>query len=123
MPLVFLFDENLGSELQGMVIRHNRVQPAYAMNALQVGDGAAPPKGTTDSELLVWCQENNRLLVTWDKRSMPGHLADHLASGRHSPGVFLVRPIVKISELVIFLATVAYASDADEWRDRCVWIP
>jgi hypothetical protein len=38
-----------------------------------------------------------------DEHTMPKHLANHLAAGRRSPGVFLVRtaPLVEIVEFLI----------------------
>jgi hypothetical protein len=54
---------------------------------------------------------------------MRDHFLDHLASGRHSPGVFVVRPFRSYSEVVDFLVLAAYASEPDEWRDRVEFIP
>jgi hypothetical protein len=53
---------------------------------------------------------------------MPAHLADHLARGGRSPGVFLTRP-VPIPEIVDFLICAAYASEAPEWENQITFIP
>ncbi len=49
-----------------------------------------PPRGTLDPEILVWCEQNGTILVTNNRASMPVHLHDHLAEGRHIPGIFIL---------------------------------
>jgi hypothetical protein len=62
-------------------------------------------------------------LVTQDTDSMPAHLADHLAAGRHSPGVFMIRPRSTLPQILSFLRDTAYASESAEWQDRIQFIP
>jgi len=42
----------------------------------QIGDEGAPPKGTLDPELLLWCEANDYSLVTSNRASMLRHLRD-----------------------------------------------
>lgn len=80
-----LIDENLPPELADAI--HSR-DPILAVRG--VGDGIAPPRGTLDPQLLVWIEENDFLLVTNNRGSMPIHLSHHLADGRHVPGILQV---------------------------------
>ena len=73
--------------------------------------------------LLVWAERHNRILVTHDPDTMPGHLADHLRAGRHSPGIFMIRSRSSLPQIVSFLMEAAYASDPAEWRDSVEFIP
>jgi len=66
---------------------------------------------------------SGKILITNDRESLAAHLADHLNAGAHSPGIFQLRRRRTISEVLEFLATVAYASDPSEWRDRIEYIP
>jgi len=50
-------------------------------------------------------------------------LADHLTAGRHSPDLFLLRPLSPLPQIVDFLVAAAYASDASEWADVWRYIP
>jgi hypothetical protein len=54
---------------------------------------------------------------------MPRHLADHLAAGRHSPGVFMIRPHSTLPQILTFLRDAAYASELAEWQDKIQFIP
>jgi hypothetical protein len=49
-------------------------------------------------------------------------LAAHLQSGRTSSGIFIAREPLN-AELARFLVLIAFASGADEWRDRITFIP
>jgi hypothetical protein len=61
--------------------------------------------------------------VSEDKSTMPTHLADHLAAGRHSPGVMLIRSATSLREVLDHLVLTAHASEAHEWVDMVVFIP
>ncbi len=118
----FLLDENLRGPLWDAIERH-KLQVSEPIDVLRVGDETAPTLGILDPDLLIWCEGAGRILVSVDKRTLPGHFAEHLAVGRHSPGVFLIRPGQSIRAVVEFLSLVSDASDADEWRDAITYIP
>lgn len=113
-----LLDENVAPSLQRAVAR--RV-PGHDL--VRVGADGAPEWGTPDPDLLAWCEENDRILVTLDKATMPRHLAEHLRAGRHCPGVLIIRRTVALSLVVEALVLILEASEADEWRDRAWFIP
>jgi hypothetical protein len=85
------------------------VVPAFRMALLQqdpmmivwkIGDPGAPPVGTKDPDILDWCEEKRFILVTNNRKSMPEHLTDHLARGRHIPGILELNPNMGIGETV-----------------------
>jgi hypothetical protein len=80
-----------------------------------VGDESTPLKGTLDPEILCWCEENNCLLVTNNRRSMPRHLQDHLAIGRHIPGIFALRRQADIRQVIEDLILIALVSEEGEY--------
>jgi hypothetical protein len=88
-----------------------------------VGDADAPAFGTLDPEILAWCEENGFHLVTGNRRSMPRHLADHLAAGRHIPGILAVRRGASYGEVIEILLLAVEASWEDEFHDRIEYIP
>jgi hypothetical protein len=88
-----------------------------------VGDEGAPPKGTLDPEIIIWCEERGFILVTNNRTSMPVHLADHLQRGRHVPGIFILNPNMSAGETIDELILIASASDDDEYQDSIRYLP
>jgi hypothetical protein len=79
--------------------------------------------GLPDPEVLALAAEHDRILVTHDRQTMPGHFGEFLVQGNSSPGVFLVSQDEPIGEVIDELVLIWAASDAEEWRDRIVNIP
>src|SRR5437660_181315 len=77
----------------------------------------------SDPEVLALAAEQNRILVTHDRWTMPRHFGEFLMCGRSSPGVFLVNQYAPIGEVIDELVLIWAASDADEWTNRIVDIP
>jgi hypothetical protein len=87
-----------------------------------MGDGQALRRGTLDPEVLVWCEAHDCVLVTDNRRSMPGHLADHIAVGRHVEGIFQVGSMT-VAALGNHLAEVAWLSFPGGFRDLMRVLP
>jgi len=113
-----LLDENVPAAIETALHRRTAVA-----DVLRVGRADAPPKGTTDPDLLIWCEGADAILVTLDRRTMPEHLGVHLAAGRHSPGVFLINRRARLAEVIEDLLLILEASDPREWHDRVVTVP
>lgn len=94
-----------------------------SMTIWRIGILGAPPKGTLDPDLLRWCEKNSFILVTNNRRSMPGHLQDHLTEGRHVPGIFELNPNMSVGETIEELLLIWAASHPDEYRDRIIYLP
>jgi hypothetical protein len=114
----FLLDENLSPRLRPSLLRRSP-----DLDVLRVGDEGAPPLGTPDPEVLLYAERERRLLITHNRASMPSHVADHLAAGRHHYGVMRIRPRASLRQIVEEMLVIAGASEAEEWMDRFDWIP
>jgi hypothetical protein len=90
---------------------------------LRVGDPPDLPRGSKDPDILLWAEREGRILVSADRRTMPGHLANHLARGQHSPGVLLLRPNWTPPSIINQLVLVAYAGDPTTLVDAIEFIP
>ncbi|HZP80791.1 MAG TPA: hypothetical protein VFB21_04060 [Chthonomonadaceae bacterium] len=88
-----------------------------------MGDVGAPQRGTQDPDILLWCEEYDFVLVTNNRKSMPRHLADHLAAGHHVPGILTVDLEASVGVVTEFLAAIAGASYEGEYQDRIAYIP
>jgi hypothetical protein len=117
-PVQLLFDEHVSKAL-GKGLR--RLSPGADL--LRVGEPDAPACGTSDADLLLWCEANRRLLVSRDRSTMPDFFARHLSAGHQSWGVLLLRPEMSLQESIHELALVTGASWAEEWLDRISYLP
>lgn len=118
----YVLDEHLRGPLWRAIQWHNRTG-VYCVDVLRVGDPADLPLGTDDQALLAWPEREERILVTQDRDTMANHLADHLASGHRSPGIFMIRPHSTLPQIVTFLCDAAYASEPVDWENRIAFIP
>ncbi|MGE3807059.1 MAG: hypothetical protein AB7K24_20535 [Gemmataceae bacterium] len=113
-----MFDECTDPDLIDAILR---TEPL--VDIVRVGWEDAPPERIKDPELLIAAEETARVLVSNDKKSLPGHLANHFASGRHTHGVILMRRGFSIGTLAEELLIVWTASEAEEWIDGWLYIP
>lgn len=114
----YLLDENLGARLHKALVR-----TAPDIIAWCVGDVGAPALGTKDPDLLLWCESHDFLLVTNNRRSMPVHLRDHLAAGRHVPGILVFRREMRIPDVIADLVLIWEASLPGEYQDQIRYLP
>lgn len=114
----YLMDENVNPAYANEIRR--RV-PELTIRA--VGEINTPPKSTLDPAILIWCEEHDFVLVTNNRKSMPVHLADHIAEGRHVPGIFILNPDLSIGQNINELLLIAECSFEKEYEDRIVHLP
>jgi Domain of unknown function (DUF5615) len=114
----FLIDESVRLSV---VAALRRIEPL--IDVIRVGQSEGPSFGTSDAELLCYCEETRRLLVSSDRGTFPDHVADHLAVGRHSWGVLLIVPGCTYRELLDELLVIWSASEAEEWQDTLHYLP
>ena len=122
MPLRYLLDEHFRGPLWRAIQQHN-AGGAYPIDVSRVGDPADLPLGSLDRDNLLWDEHNGCVVVSFDKATMPGHLATHLQAGHHSPGVYLVRKNTTIPHVVDYLVISAYTTDPALLRDHYEYIP
>jgi len=111
-------DENVDPSYQVELLRQNP-----NLTVWRVGQAGTPKRGTLDPEILVWCEENDFVLVTNNRRSMPVHLADHLQQGRHVPGIFILSPRVSMGKNIEDLILISECSMEQEYQDQIVNLP
>lgn len=115
----FLFDENTAHR----AIRRLLYEHDASIRCWVIGEWEAPPIGSPDPDLLVWAEEHDCMLVTHNHATMPVHLHEHLAAGRHIRGILVMKngyPAWKIAE---DLHLIWGASLADEFNDQIVYCP
>jgi len=118
MTLKYLIDENVNPIYPNQIKLR---EPEIVIKI--VGESDTPRKSTLDPKILCWCEENNFVLVTNNRTSMPVHLSDHIAINRHIPGIFILNPNLSIGENIEELIIIALASEDNEYQDRIVYLP
>ncbi len=109
----YLMDENVNPLL--------RREPHLVV--WQVGLLGSPEYGTLDPEILIWCEENEFLLVTNNRKSMPGNLQDHLAEGRNATEILTLNTAMSIGEIVDELILIASATSAQDYQNQFIYLP
>jgi hypothetical protein len=114
----FLIDEDLSPDYVQQLQQYNP-----AIDVLRVGHSGAPALSTLDPELLLYCEREQRALVTENRATMPGHERDHLTAGRHHWGIFKLRRGHGFGVYLAELRLIWEASEAEEWLDQSRWLP
>lgn len=120
--LRYVLDENLRGVLWRAIQQHNS-QSGFPIDAVRVGDPPDLPLGTVDPDILIWAEREARIFVSLDKRTLPGHLAQHLQQGRHSPGIFIVSRSSTLKDILDYLMYSAYAGHPLDYADGIRFIP
>ncbi len=91
----YLFDENVD-----VILKKALLSREPEIIALKIGEPGLPPNGTKDPDILNWCEENEFILVTNNRASMPVHISEHIANGGHISGIIELNPGMSINETV-----------------------
>src|SRR5262245_44243122 len=114
----FLLDENVDPAFQEPLQRNTPDLRVY-----YIGDGFAPSLSTLDPEILIWIEEHDCILLTYNRSSMPDHLRKHLAAGRHVPGIVQLDQQMSIGNAVEDLLLIQGAGLPGEFADRIIFLP
>jgi hypothetical protein len=118
MKVRFLIDEDLSLDYAKELRRHHP-----AIDVLRVGAVGAPAFSTLDPDILLYCEQEHRALVTENRSTMPVHEQAHLAAGHHHYRIFKLRKGYSIGACLNELHLIWDASEAEEWFDQSQWIP
>lgn len=119
----FLIDECVSDHVARAIRERNTENPQQRIDFLSVGDPRDLPKSSADPDILLWAEANDYLVLTADYRTMPVHLANHLATGRHIAGVLSVRPGTATQTVVEELLMISVAGERDDFLDILQYIP
>ena len=114
----FLLDENVGLVIQRQLRRR---EPT--MTILAVGDPGTPPLHARDPDILRWVEAHQYILVTWDRSTMPNHVADHYNAGGELPGVLLIRRGSGLGQIIEAIHLIWSLAELEEYQDTIQYIP
>jgi hypothetical protein len=76
-----------------------------------------------DPEVLALAAKEQRVLVSHDLGTMPGHFRALRDAGKLSAGVFLISQSLDVGRAIEELVLIWRASEAAEWTNRLIWLP
>jgi len=113
-----IFDEHFSDELAAAVRRERPKVKVATIHEREFD-------GLLDAPLLEILDEEKTVLVTRDVRTIPGALAERIASGlTHGGVVFVPRSIRQTDEkeLLRRLLKLLDATDGQDWQCRAEWL-
>jgi hypothetical protein len=114
--LRLLIDQDLDHViLRGLLLR---VPNADVMTAHQVGLSDTP-----DPDLLAGAEEQKRIVVTHDRRTMPSHAAVRIARGESVAGVIVVSRRLPVSQVLMISKSSSPGADMGEWENIIKHLP
>jgi hypothetical protein len=78
--------------------------------------------GVPDPEVLTIAAESSRILLSHDRKTMPGYFT-RFRETRSSPGMIIVSQDLNIGAAIEDLLLIWTATDAGEWAGRIGFVP
>lgn len=115
MKVRYQADADLNAEIVAGVLRR---EPLVDFRSA----AEARLRGVHDRDVLAIAAAEGRILVTHDRRTMPGHFATFIRE-HDSPGVFIIGQNVNTRAAIEELLLIWAASDSHEWQNLIVALP
>jgi len=109
-------DENFnGDIMRGLLFR---LPELNLVRAQDVG-----LEGAIDPVVLGWAAENERIILTHDRATLPNFAYERVVAGEAMPGVFVINDRLPVGRAIDELVLVATCSEASEWVSRVLYLP
>lgn len=114
--LRFLSDENLkGAIVRGL--RHRKPD----LDLVRVQDVGLD--GKDDPAILEWAANENRILLTHDRATIPDHAADRIERNQLMSGVFILSGHLAVNNAIEEILMLDECSEASEWASLVINLP
>src|SRR5579864_1317570 len=114
--LRLLANENFNGDIvRGLLLRQPDLD---VVRAQDVGLSRAD-----DPDILAWAAENNRIVLTHDRATMPDYAYQRVATGESMPGVFVLNDRFPIGQAIQEILLTVACSEQAEWSGRAVHLP
>jgi hypothetical protein len=109
-------DENFsGDVVRGLLLR----QPE--LDLIRVQDvGLAR---IADKDILAWAADNDRILLTHDRATMPTCGSERVSAGERMPGLFLINDRFPVGKAILEIRLLNSCSEQREWNGLVVYLP
>jgi predicted nuclease of predicted toxin-antitoxin system len=114
--LRLLADENFnGDAIRGLLLRRP------GLDLVRVQDVGL--EGAEDPDVLAWAAENDRILLTHDRATLPDFAYARVSAGHPMPGVFVFNDRLAVRQVIDEVFLVDGCSEQAEWAGRVVHLP
>lgn len=79
--------------------------------------------GTSDPELLTWCADHRRVLVSHDVNTIIEHAKQRVRAGESMPGALLIRQTAPMRQVIEDLVLVTSASEPGDYEGQILHLP
>jgi hypothetical protein len=79
--------------------------------------------GEDDLAMLAWAAENDRIILSHDRATLPGFAFARVTVGEPMPGVFILNNRFAIGDAILEILLLVSCSDQSEWAGRVVYLP
>jgi hypothetical protein len=114
--LRFLADENFDGRITAGLIRR---EPT--LDLVRVQDVGL--SGRDDASILAWAAGEERLLLTHDRKTVPGFVAQRVQRGERVPGVVVVATTGSLQVAIDAILLLNGASLPREWEGQVLTVP
>ena len=109
-----LLDENFDNQLmRGLAARVPEFDLVRAQDVIT---------GVPDDSVLQWAAENERILLTHDKNSMPEHCRNRWDDGHSIAGIIYVEQIIPIGHAIEQILVLLNDTEQFDWIDRTEYV-
>jgi hypothetical protein len=114
--LRLLTDENFnGDILRGVLLRKPDLD---IVRAQDTGLEREP-----DPHVLAWSANDDRIVLTHDRATMPDYAFQRVAEGQVMPGVFVVSDRLPVGQAIEQILFINEFSEQIEWSGRVIYLP
>jgi predicted nuclease of predicted toxin-antitoxin system len=114
--LRFLSDENFnGDVVRGLWLREPN------LNLVRVQD--VNLEGRDDPEVLLQAADDDRIILTHDRSTLPDFAFVRVVDGEPMPGVFVVNDRLPVRQVIDELLLINACSEQHEWSGRVLYLP
>jgi hypothetical protein len=109
-------DENFNGDIvRGLLFRLPELD---LLRVQDVGLGDA-----IDPVVLAWAAENDRIILTHDRATLPNFAYERVAVGKAMPGIFVINDRFPVGRAIEELVLVDTCSEASDWVNRVLYFP
>jgi predicted nuclease of predicted toxin-antitoxin system len=114
--LRLLSDENFnGDIIRGLFLRQPNI------DLIRVQDVGLQEED--DPKILTWAANNERILITHDRATMPDFAYERLVMGKPMTGLFVVNDRIIIRQAIDELLLLINCTEPTEWKGIVLYLP
>jgi len=116
MAMKFLADENFEGAIYRGLLRRNPKLDIVRVQDIDLSN-------VDDLKILEWANNESRILLTHDRRTMPRYAYERIAEGKSIAGMIVMRATIPVSTAIDDILLIDALSTAEEWINMVQDLP